>query len=219
MPTIRRIFILTEIEKKLEVHGIKAYQIDVSIQCELNLSGWLMESEPEEYIQNYYIEFILTTYTDEENPYEEKEIIGRARCSYMSGYDSVHDEYTDLRDMADSDSGDLLTAVVPVTQKNGVLLDEYMGMDIMYIKEFFIKPQYRGKGIGQAVFPLILDVIGRDAGVITIIPCPTDDTGKHRLEKDDPRYNQQLKLMTKFIKKFGFIQIDKKNRVWAKDPN
>ena len=68
--------------------------------------------------------------------------------------------------------------LIPDTQQNGMLLDEYFGYGVLYIDRFYIRPEYRGKGIGQTVFPSMLDVLGRDAGVITIIPSPTEDNGR-----------------------------------------
>jgi GNAT superfamily N-acetyltransferase len=201
---------------KLELNGIEHYQIDIDIRCEMNLEGWLGEAEPEDYIQNYSIEITLNTYLSEDSDEKTVDVIGDARCSYLSGYDPTGNIPIDLRDTADSDSGDLLTAIAPITDKDGMLLDDFCGSDVLYIDRFFIKPQYRGKGIGKYVFPMILDIIGRGSYVQTIIPAPLDDSGHKRINKEDPRYKTQLKIMTDFIKKLDFDEIDEENRVWIR---
>lgn len=47
--------------------------------------------------------------------------------------DNTNETFVNLRDCADADSDDLLTAVIPVTDENGMVLDEYLGSDILYI--------------------------------------------------------------------------------------
>lgn len=108
--------------------------------------------------------------------------------------------------------------LIPDTQQNGMLLDEYFGYGVLYIDRFYIRPEYRGKGIGQTVFPSMLDVLGRDAGVITIIPSPAEDNGRDKIEYNDSRYKAKFKGMTKFIERFDFVEVDKSEKVWAKNP-
>jgi predicted GNAT family acetyltransferase len=201
--------------KKIKSNKIDPDYIRIVINCDYYLAGWMGDAEPDDFIQKYFIDFELVELTD--NDIETKDVIGGAWCYYISGYDSIHNCFVDMRDIADADSGDLLTAVKPITDEDGSLLDDYLGCDMLYIDKFYIKPKYRGKGIGQLVFASILDVIGRRAGAITIIPCPTEDDGNERMDKKDPRYKSQLKLMTDFIKKFGFDEVNKKDKVWVKN--
>ena len=188
----------------------------------MRLDGWLGEAEPGDIVSVYSIDINLFTelqnsnaLVDEINMDEIK--IGQARCYFLSGYDWVQESFVDLRDIADSISGDLLVAVKPVTDETGMLMDCYIHCNILYISKFFIEPEYRGKGIGRLVFPLIIDILCREVGVITIIPRPSEDNGQERIESNDPRYSSILKGMTKFIKKYGFCRGESEEEVWIKD--
>jgi hypothetical protein len=85
----------------------------------------------------------------------------------------------------------------------------------MYIDEFYLEPEY--KGIGTILFPIIFDILGRDAGVITIIPTPFENDGNRRIVSSDSRYESLYHKMCKFIMNFGFFCVDRDNRVWIKD--
>jgi GNAT superfamily N-acetyltransferase len=198
---------------KLKSNGIDPDCINVSISSNLNLSGWLNLSEPECAISVYFAEIEL--YTDEN--FETKETIGKAKCYFLRGYDWPNEGFVDLRDLADSMSGNLLTAIVPVTDDDGVLLDDYFGSNVLYIDQFYIKPEYRQKGIGSLVFPLLLDILSQDVGAVTIIPAPTEDNGEKRIKSDHPNYKLILNDMCKFIMGFGFFCADRQNRVWVKN--
>lgn len=198
---------------KLKSNDIEPHMINISIRSNLNLSGWLNVSEPEEFISVYFVE--IEQYTDEN--FETKTTIGEATCYFLRGYDWANDKFVDLRDLADSMSGDLLTAVIPVTDGEGMLLDVYFAYNLLYIDRFYIKPEYRQKGIGSLVFPLLLDIIGQDVGAITIIPTPTEDNGINRIEPGHPSYKPILNGMCKFIMGFGFFCADRENRVWVKN--
>lgn len=203
------------IDKKLQEFGFNAESVDVKIQCDMNLSSWMGKSEPQEQIQNYYLTFELFSFKN--GGVEMREIIGQATCNYLSGYDSLHNRLTDLRELADASGEELLSAITPVTNELGILSEQFPGNDIMHIDNFYIYPQFRGIGFGTALFPYILDVIGRGASVITTIPRPMKDDGRERIDPDDPRHKLLIKTMTRFIQKFGFFQVDKRTLVWAKD--
>ena len=199
--------------EKLEENNLDTSMINISINTDLSLSGWLGVDEPGDYVNKYSVEIEL--YLDED--FETKKTIGQFTCLYFSGFDWANDKFIDLVDTADSISGDVLTAITPVTNNNGQVLDDYMGCNILYIDEFYLRPEYRDKGIGTMVFPLIIDVLGRDAGVVTIIPTPTENDGNKRIDTMDPSYKPTYNKMCKFIMKYGFFCIDRENRVWAKD--
>lgn len=114
-------------------------------------------------------------------------------------------------------SGDLLTAVFAVTNEDGLLREKYFENSILYIDRFFIQPEYRDKGIGKVIFPLIIDVLSREAGAVVIIPRPTEENGKDHIQYSDPRYQSILDRMTNFISRYGFAQVDKKTEVWVKN--
>lgn len=198
--------------KKLADNNLDPLMVNISISADVSLSGWLRISEPDDYINKYLIE--LELYLDEN--FQTKIKIGQAYCYYFSGFDWANEGFIDIVDAADAISGDVLSAIVPVTDKVGRVLDAYMGCNILYIDEFNIKPEYRNKGIGTLVFPLILDILGKDAGIITIIPAPTDSEGK-RINVMDSRYEKTYIKMCRFIMDFGFFNIDRENKVWAKD--
>lgn len=205
--------VLTQALSKLDSNGLDPLNINISISSTVNLAGWIGESEPGDFANQYFANIEL--YLDDS--FEKKITIGQAICTYISAYDWANESFSDLREIADSISGDLLTAVTPVLGHDGSLLDDYINGNFLYIDEFFIQPEYRDKGIGTFVFPLLLDVLGRGAGAIAIIPTPSEDDGKARIEDNDPRYQVILNDMYKFIMKFGFFCADRANRVWVKN--
>jgi len=202
-------------DKKLQESGFDSDFIDVKIQSDLNLSGWLGKSEPQEQIRNFYVTFELFSLIKEGD--ETREIVGQAACNYLSGFDATRGRLLDLREIAEAGGEDLFSAVALVTNEFGILSDHFPGTDIMHIDNFYIHPRFRGLGFGQALFPMLIDTVGRGASVITTIPRPTKDDGRERIDPNDPRHKAILKSMTKFIQRFGFFQIDKRAPVWVKD--
>lgn len=63
---------------------------------------------------------------------------------------------------------------------------------------------------------LTQNVLGRDAGVITVIPSPTEEDGKTNIEKADPRFNEIYNKLIRFYKRFGFQKLS--SGVWGKNP-
>lgn len=196
---------------KLMKNSLDPHQINISINANLNVGGWLGESEPQDIIVIYSID--IERYRDEE--FEIKDVIGNCVCYYINGFDYVGESFINILNVADAMSGDLLTAITPVVDDKGQLLDDYIGSNILYVDHFYIKPEFRGKGIGSLCFPMILDILGRDAGVITIIPCPTEDNGQDRIEITDRRYVKTFNEMIRFYEKFGFKKVNEE--VWAQD--
>lgn len=202
---------ITKVLNKLMKNNLDPNQINISIKTNLNTGGWLGLSDPQESIICYSIN--IEKYCDEE--FENKEIIGNCICYFIEGYNYATEELIDIRNVADSLSGDLLAAVSPVIDSNGQVVENYIGINILYVDHFYINPEFRGLGIGSLCFPMILNVLGREAGVITIIPCPTEDNGKDRIKVTDKRYNVIFKKMIEFYERFGFKKVD--DVVWAQD--
>lgn len=111
---------------KLEKNNIDPYMINVAINTDISIPGWLGISEPDDYINKYSIKFDL--YLDES--YENKKTIGTAFCYYFSGFDWANDRFIDLLDTADAHSADVLTAISPVIDQYGQLLEDYMGCNV-----------------------------------------------------------------------------------------
>lgn len=203
--------------KDLEKNGIDYSSLRVNINTNLHAGGWVT-ADDEQFINNYFVDIEIEEFEDIDNSEDSKIInIGNAICCYISGYSYSKERFVDMIDIADAKDGDICLAVSAVSDDEGQLLDDYFGSDILYIDTFYINPEYRSKGIGKIIFPLVFDVLGRDAGAIAIIPCPTEEDGKERIDIDDPRYKPIFKRMTNFIKEFGFYEVDSKNRVWIKN--
>lgn len=196
---------------KIKKNNIDPHRLNISVSSNLNIAGWLGQLEPQDNINIYFID--IEKYLDDE--YEDKEVIGKCICYYINGFDYVQEELIDIRNVADAMSGDLLIAVDPVVDSQGQLSEDYWGSNILYIDHFYIRPEYRGMGIGSISFPLILDTLGGNAGAITVIPCPTEDNGKDRIEQTDIRYSRVLNGMIGFYEKFGFKKVS--DEVWAQN--
>jgi len=205
--------ILHEALGKLESCGLDPNSINISIRTNINLSGWLGDSEPGDFANQYHANIEL--YLDDN--FEEKVTVGHVVCYYISGYDWANQRPSDLSEIADSISEDLLTAIKPVLSSDSSLSEDYLGGSCLYIDDFFVYPEYQNKGIGTLAFPLLLDILGRDAGAITIIPTPTEDDGESQIDPGDTRYKSILNDMCKFILRFGFFCSDRQNRVWVKN--
>lgn len=143
--------------------------------------------------------------------------IGEIRCIYISGFDSFKNRFLDMRETADTFNQDLYDAVYAVTNEEGELKEEYMpGNSVLYVERFYINPQFRGNGVGLAVFPMILDILGRDTGVNVIIPAPTELDGKKRIEETDIRYRAVIEQMESFLRQMGYKELVKENKIWVR---
>lgn len=199
---------MRRVSPRTSVIDFEPYQINISISTSINAGGWHDSSES---ITTYHVNIEMT---DHDN-FEKREKIGGAICYYINGYSEGTEKFINIREATDAVSGDLLASVAPVINEDGRLSDEYIGSNILYVDHYFIAPEYRGKGIGKLCFPAILDTLGRNAGVVTIIPCPTEDNGKDRIEESDKRYKRIMNRMIKFYKGFGFTQVSED--VWVQD--
>lgn len=205
-----------EVDKKLEDNGISFLNLSVSFGTFTEVYSWWDQSN--EYINHYIGKIKLIVDLDDEMGNQRAVEIGDFRCYYLDEFNPITNSFNDLREVADSFSGDLITAVKPITNNDGETLDCYVGIgsSILYIDRFYIKPEYREKGIGFAIFPLIIDILGRGAGVVTIIVSPTENNCEDRIKSDDVRYKSIYKRMTNFLKKYDFVEVNKEERVWAK---
>jgi len=203
--------------KDLEKNGIDYSSLYINISTDLDVGGWI-DVDDDRFINNYFVNIKIEEFEDIDNSEDSKITnIGHAICCYISEYSYFTGNSIDMLDIADAKDGDICLAVSAVTDDEGQLLGDYFGSGILYIDTFYINPEYRGKGIGRITFPLILDVLGREAGAIVIIPCPTEEDGKKRIDIKDPRYKPLYKSMTSFIKEFGFYEVDNESRVWVKN--
>ena len=144
--------ILHEALGKLESCGLDPHHINISLSTNINLSGWLGDSEPGYFANQYHASFEL--YLDEN--FKKKVTVGHAVCYFISGFDWANESHSNLYEIADSISEDLLTAVKPVSDDDGSLSSDYLRGGVLYIDEFFIHPEYQGKGIGTSVFSIVV---------------------------------------------------------------
>lgn len=149
--------------------------------------------------------------------HRKKKKIANSICYFISGYDYANREWVDIFDTADAYSGDLELAVGPVVNSNGFLREEYLNNGVLYIHRFYINPEYRSQGIGTIVLPLIIDVLGREAGVITVTPVPYEKDGCEKIEEENPNYIKEKEKSVNLFEKFGFIQDEIYKKVWVKD--
>ncbi|MEM3489843.1 MAG: GNAT family N-acetyltransferase, partial [Nitrososphaerota archaeon] len=106
-------------------------------------------------------------------------------------------------------SGDLLEVAENIVDKNGCIKDSICDFDdgLFYIERFYIKPEYRRKGIGSFAIeflPYILEyTLNVSIGALTIIP---------NAGKDDYFENQkETKKLVEFANKHGFKKIRNSN--------
>ena len=212
---------ITQAIMKLADHDIEPVDIELNMSSSQRVSDWLMINEPDDYINSCYIEITMNLANEEGEDSDNSEnaiVVGNAICYYINVYSQATDTFVDIADITESHDGDLFTAVSPLLNKEGLLKEEFglAGFNVLYIDKFYILPEYRGKGIGQLVLPMIIDLLGQGCGAATIIPAPTEDNGEERLEKTDPRYNKVMKQMTNLLEKNGFNIVNVQDHVWAK---
>lgn len=135
--------------------------------------------------------------------------VGEAVCHFFTPYNIFDDRARDLVDMADARSQEMYDVISAITNKDGDLDEDYIELGILYIENFYIKPEFKGKGIGLTVFPMLLDILSRGVGATAIVPYPSQE----EIESN----KSMLKKKEKFLKQFGFSQVDEKNMVWVKN--
>ena len=194
--------------KKLQSAGFDLENFRLSISTTIDMCDIYYRN-----IHKYHIYFEYISYDEKDN--ESKITVGDAICTYLNGYDCLTNKVIDLLVLADSHEQDLYTAVSPVTDEEEFLKAEYFGSDILYIDKFYIKPEYRGNGIGQLLFPLMINILSKNTGVVTIIPAPSEDDGHKRIDENDERYEPILKQMISFIEQFNFKKIS--DTVWVEN--
>ncbi len=198
---------------KLKENDIDPNLLKVNINMSLSSSDWLRVNEPDDYINKYYIDIEL--YDNYES--EDKTKIGESVCYYISEYDYANNTWIDVYDTADAFSGDLELAVSPIVNSDGGLKEEYFDNGVLYIDRFYIKPEFRNKGVGTIVLALLVDVLGRGAGVITVTPVPFEKDGREKIKEEDPNYKVEKMKLICLLEKFGFSQDKTYQEVWVKD--
>lgn len=191
--------------KKLEGGVFDPSELHISINTSVSLD--------ESYVHLHIVDLIYGA--EDAEPIS----IGEARCMTLDSFNCFTNKSLNLLRYADEYDGDLAAAVYPVVDDNGFLKVEYTQLNMLYIDRFYIKPEFRGNGISQLMFVLLIDVLAKGVGVVTIIPAPFEDNGHDEIDKKDERYKPVLKQMTSFIKQFNFKRVskDKSGEVWAKD--
>ena len=200
---------------KLVKSGIEPGDICLSVSSRINFMGLMGEAEPDDTIIFYNIAIKLEKPegagdADEFDDNYTVETIGEVRVLLLLGFlkDGREMESNNLFHVADSYSGDLLTAVAPILDANGCLEIEggTIGCDIAFIDEFKINPEYQNKGIGSAVMYLLLCSYFNSAGAFVVIP-----SGERIMDA------QFAVNMRKILLKQDFYCIDKYNDIWVKN--
>jgi GNAT superfamily N-acetyltransferase len=212
-----------DIKEKLRKNGLNPYGLSIEhrFSCEAD-SFW--ERDMVRYIVSFNgeITYNFKAYDPESDsnslvvPEDSTQTAGKFRCILLCISDASNTG-KNPRTLADKYDGDLIEAVEPLVDKTGWLKDKYtsvnMGTDILYIDELFIYPEFRGKGIGAAVLPLIINRLARSAGIVSMIVSPTDLTSKERIEESDERYKKVFVRMVKFLKGQGFETVGRKKNL------
>lgn len=195
-----------EFINKLIENNIHPEAIELSFSSQINLMGILGKMEPDDTIIPYNIQIKLKDLEGEGNA----KVIGNIRILLLLGYieDGKDTTINNLRDVADSYSGDLLTAVFPITNKDGEI--EIHGgtldLDVAFIDHLEIQEEYRNKGIGSAVMHMLFSSFLNSAGVFVSIPS------------GERVFNAQSAVnMRQLLLKHGFYCADKENDVWVKN--
>lgn len=199
---------LEQIKYKLEKNGISQYQIALNINTEVDESNIGLDGFP------IVIAMDVILYTGLE--LENSKTIGSYECVYVPGFTPT-ERYNNLGLIADSYSEDTLKAVKGFINEDGTIKYDFLKPNIVYIKKMYIEPEYRGKGIGSYSFYLLYGFLKDMAGIITIYPYPHEKDGKTQIHEEDPRHEEILNRMTKFLKQFNFCE--KGQGIWYLDTN
>jgi len=210
--------LFSNIKTKLKQNNIDIAELNLEFTSDTYVDAWWDPSPDEGYIYTYFGEIFLEKSL---LGIEGKKSIGEFRCLFIDNERAL--ERDNLFCIVDAHSSDLVTAVTPLMiMEEGTwkIKDEYLenlnGFGILYIDRLYVEPEYRGKGIGKAIFPVICSFLGRGAAAVTIIPKPFDDKRKRKLDRNDPLYAKKMKKFNNFLNFFGFRLVDKENNVYAR---
>ncbi|AKX93414.1 N-acetyltransferase [Moorella thermoacetica] len=204
------------IKTKLKQNGIDIAELNLEFTADAYADSWWEPNPDEGYIYTYSGKIFLQKSWSE---IDARKNIGEFRCLFIDNERAL--EQDNLFYIIDAHSSDLVTAVTPLLEEGTwKIKNEYLenmnGFGILYIERLFIKPEYRDKGIGKAIFPVICSFLGRGAAAVTVIPTPFDEKGKTKLDKNDPSYAKKIGGLKNFLSFFGFSLVDKENNVYAR---
>lgn len=187
----------------LESKGIDPMSISIGIEFEKNLYGLIGRLEPEDLTTLYNI---TVTYTKDFES-DKKIIIGNSICRQIDTLDKLTNEELPIFDIADSISGDMLCIISPFIDEKGDIKPQYWGMSMLYIESIYIKPEFRGKGIGSIVLKFIVEELLNFSPIITIIPNPVEIK-----DKESNEFKKELRKLIDLYESLGFVNMD--NVVW-----
>lgn len=207
------------IKTKLKQNGIDIADLSLEFTVDAYVDSWWEPSPDYGYIYTYSGKISLSKSWSETDM---RKNVGEVRCLFIDNERLLEQDTNDnLFYIVDAHSSDLVTAISPLLdEETWVIKDEYLdnmnGFGILYIDRLFIEPEYRGKGIGKAILPVICSLLGRGAAAVTVIPTPFDDKGEKKLDKNDPCYAKKMQGFNNFLSFFGFRLVDKENNVYAR---
>jgi len=156
---------IDELIKKLEKNGIDPINLSIEISYRKNLLGWIGRMEPGDLGTEFYVS--IKYMEDYESEYEIE--IGNARCYQIDSFNRTTGEFEDIIEIADSTSGDVLTAITPLVDNDGMLKGEYVGESIFYVDRLYIEKEFRNQGLGSVVLKYLIDELCKFTNIITII--------------------------------------------------
>jgi len=195
-----------KILKKLKKNNLDQSEIDLKVDFRVYELSILRNYSPLE------INIDIIKYTDLEN--DKYDVLGEYKIILFKSY-TPFDESNNLFYMADDYSGDAIRSILEFIDKKGHLKPEFFKHNIAYIQKMYIKPEYRGKGVGSFSFTLLYGILQELAGVITILPIPHENDGKTEIKKEDKKYKKKIKKLEKFLKQFDFMRAE--DGVWYFD--
>lgn len=189
--------------QRLEKSKIDPLMISIEVGFNKNLLGWIGQLEPEDLCTIYNIKVNYTTDIETDT----KIIIGNAICYQIDTINRLTGEEHYILDIADSISGDVLSAVSPFLDNEGMIKSEYYGQSILYIDSINIIKDFRNNGIGSFVLKFIAEELLNFSSIVTIIPNPIEYK-----DRDSFEHKKALKRLITFYESIGFSKIS--NEVW-----
>ena len=183
-------------------------------------NNWFYKTYNE--IQKSYREFTLTTKIIDKKTGETDEVVSVLKGVWINEKYLYLSSEIDAAFIADGISGDFYEAVARL-EESGEYIDVFLDdcLDVfytpllLYVKTFFVLPEYRKKGIGEAILnnlPKILEDAFEVSPRYTCILCQPQEicnrNGIIDVGKDIENSNM-LNAMIRLIKKCGYEKIPK----------